>query len=141
MNIKGGMVLEFNFICEQCHNPIKVNKDSLKVYEFKGGQSIRLTYIDCPVCKNRHYVQADNEKTLGLLKDAEQSAITLRLIQLKKIPKFRKNPELIKFEKIRSDLADTRRKLMQNLTGISFVDNSDPEFPYEVKSLRFSRYD
>ena len=52
--------------CQGCGNKFTVNRDTaiFKKEFMVNGQSIFLTYYDCPECGRRHYVQIDNTRSL-----------------------------------------------------------------------------
>ena len=56
-------------ICQKCKESFDVSEENL-VYQKEfmyDGQSIFLTYFDCPKCGRRHFVQIDDQKSKELL--------------------------------------------------------------------------
>lgn len=124
--------------CEDCKEKFRIasgevtNRLSHKK-EFKvKGQSIYLTYYDCPSCGRRHYVQIDDAYSLNLLKDVSRQFIKLAVA--KKKDKEIPQKQSAKFNKSRQHLSDYRMKLMKQYTGKSIHnDETDSNF-----ILRFS---
>ena len=83
------------FQCEDCkkHFPVTADQapNSLKHKKeyVANGQSIFLTYYDCPECGKRHFVQIDDEYSLNKLKHvtAEFRKLTALRIRGKSISK------------------------------------------------------
>lgn len=119
--------------CESCDKMFEVNNGNIKNREFEvNGQSIFLTYYDCPKCGRRHFVQVDDIKSKQML-----VGITIQFAKLssargrgKSIPK--KQSE--RFKKTRQDLSDYRMTLMKEFTG-KLVHDSEAGTDFE---LRFS---
>ena len=96
------------------------------------GQSIFLTYYDCPKCGRRHYVQIDDAVSLNKLKEVSRQFVKLAVANKKgkDIPQ----KQSAKFKKARQHLSDYRMKLMKEYTGKLVHDNeTDSDFV-----LRFS---
>lgn len=118
--------------CEDCHKRFAINKDNVIQREFESnGQSILLTYYDCPDCGRRHFVQIDNKES-GYKLQACKTQMTNLMVLRRKGKNTRKQSE--KFKRTRQDLSDYRTKLMKEFTGKTCYDKeSDSEFV-----LRFS---
>ena len=96
------------------------------------GQSIFLTYYDCPKCGRRHYVQIDDATSLNKLKEVSRQFVKLAV--LKKKGKEIPQKQSAKFKKARQNLSDYRMNLMKEYTGKLLHDNeTDSDFV-----LRFS---
>lgn len=124
--------------CEDCHEKFSVTSgEAINAVTHKRefvveGQSIFLTYYDCPKCGRRHYVQIDDKRSLDILKDVSRQFVRLSVKrkQDKNIPQ----KQLDKFKKNRQHLADYRMGLMKTFTGKSLHDDeTDADF-----ILRFS---
>ena len=124
--------------CEDCKEKFRITAGNAAnavthKKEFNvNGQSIFLTYYDCPKCGRRHYVQIDDKRSLDMLKDVSRQFVRLSVKrkQDKNIPQ----KQLDKFKKNRQHLADYRMGLMKAFTGKSLHDDeTDADF-----ILRFS---
>ena len=126
------------FECEGCKQKFPVTQDQAPnslthKKEFNvNGQSIFLTYYDCPKCGRRHYVQIDDAASLNKLKEVSRQFIKLAV--LKKKDKEIPQKQSAKFKKARQNLSDYRINLMKEYTGKLLHDNeTDSDFV-----LRFS---
>lgn len=124
--------------CEDCHKKFAVTSgEAINAVTHKRefvaeGQSIFLTYYDCPKCGRRHYVQIDDKRSLDMLKDVSRQFV--RLSAKRKQDKNIPQKQLDKFKKNRQHLADYRMGLMKTFTGKSLHDDeTDADF-----ILRFS---
>lgn len=132
-------MVQFNlmFECEDCKKKFPVSQDQgpnslTHKREFvSNGQSIFLTYYDCPHCHKRHFIQIDDKISLQELVKItnEFKALMLKRQKGKNISK--KQSE--KFKKSRYDLSNYRMKLMKEFTGKIAVDETGAEYV-----LRFS---
>jgi hypothetical protein len=96
------------------------------------GQSIFLTYYDCPKCGRRHYVQIDDATSLNKLKEVSRQFVKLAV--LKKKDKEIPQKQSAKFKKARQNLSDYRMNLMKEYTDKLLHNNeTDSDFV-----LRFS---
>ena len=96
------------------------------------GESIFLTYYDCPSCGRRHYVQIDDANSIDQLKEIKRMFISL-MIAKHKDKKISKK-QSAKFKKARQNLSDYRMKLMKEYTG-KLVRSDETE---SYSELRFS---
>lgn len=126
------------FECENCKLRFSVTEDQtanslIHKKEYKlNGQSIFLTYYDCPKCGRRHYVQIDDAVSLNKLKEVSKQFVKLAIA--KKKDKEIPQKQSAKFKKARQNLSDYRMKLMKEYTGKLLHDNeTDSDF-----ILRFS---
>ena len=100
--------------CKDCGHKFLItagNVVSEKEFKNKDGHSIYITYFDCPKCQERHYVQVDNQETLGLKKqclDLFQELAKLKIAKQSISKQQRK-----KFDKSRKTLSDKRFELMK----------------------------
>lgn len=110
--------LNFKIKCKDCQSVVGITKQQITFnvsHKTKDGQTIFLTYFDCPVCKVRHYVQVDNRQTSELRKSV--SMLAARFIAVnrrgKKIPENQKS----KFNKQTNKLKVLRCELMKKWEG------------------------
>lgn len=124
--------------CEDCKRKFEIISDETKSNithkkEYKvNGQSIFLTYYDCPSCGRRHYVQIDDAISLNKLNETKKQFIKLSIAKQK--GKEISQKQSARFKKTRQNLSDYRTKLMKDYTGESIHDDdTDSDF-----ILRFS---
>lgn len=124
--------------CEGCKQKFEITSGEAahsvtRKKEFNvNGQSIFLTYYDCPKCGRRHYVQIDDATSLNKLKEVSRQFVKLAV--LKKKGKEIPQKQSAKFKKARQNLSDYRMNLMKEYTGKLLHDNeTDSDF-----ELRFS---
>lgn len=124
--------------CEDCKEKFRITSGNAvnavtHKKEFNvNGQSIFLTYYDCPKCGRRHYVQIDDATSLNKLKEVSRQFVKLAV--LKKKDKEIPQKQSAKFKKARQNLSDYRMNLMKEYTGKLLHDNeTDSDF-----ELRFS---
>lgn len=124
--------------CEDCKTKFSISADEAvnavtHKKEFNvNGQSIFLTYYDCPKCGRRHYVQIDDAVSLNKLKEVSRQFVKLAVA--KKKGKDIPQKQSAKFKKARQHLSDYRMKLMKEYTG-KLVHNNETDSDFE---LRFS---
>ena len=123
--------------CEECKEKFAVNSgqgpnslENKKKYEIEG-QSIFLTYYDCPSCGRRHFVQIDDEASLRILREvtSQFTKLAAKRKQGNEIPK--RHTE--KFNKSRKHLSNYRLGLMKKYTGKVIFDEVGSKYV-----LRFS---
>lgn len=119
--------------CEDCKEKFQITAgDAVNAVthkkEFKvNGQSIYLTYYDCPKCGRRHYVQIDDAVSLSKLN--EISRLFAKFAVAKKKDKQISKKQSDKFKKARQHLSDYRINLMKQYTGKLIHDNdTDSDF-------------
>ena len=111
-----------------CHNENSLtHKKEFKV----NGQSIFLTYYDCPNCGRRHFVQIDDAKSLEELKSVTADFRRLSNTRLKGKNISKKQSE--NFKKARQHLSDYRTKLMKEFSDKIAIAEDGREY-----ILRFS---
>lgn len=125
------------FECEDCKQKFPVTQDQAPnslthKKEFKSnGQSIFLTYYDCPHCGRRHFVQIDDASSLQELVRVTNEFKSLAVKRQKGKTISKKQSD--KFKKSRQHLSDYRINLMKEFTGKTAVDETGVEY-----TLRFS---
>ena len=112
-----------NIECKKCKSIFMIGPDNItfdKVYEDKDGRSIFLTYFDCPDCRERHYVQVDNQQSHEVKDRTQRMFAQLSVMRSKNkhIPKQQQS----KFNKLRKDLNDRRFELMKQYDGSIVTD-------------------
>ena len=124
--------------CEDCKQKFEITSGEAAhsvthKKEFNvNGQSIFLTYYDCPSCGRRHYVQIDDKTSLNKLREVSQQFVKLSVA--KKKGKTIPQKQSAKFKKARQYLSYYRMNLMKQYTGKLIHDNeTDSDFV-----LRFS---
>lgn len=113
--------MKVKFGCKKClvsqtENPQDVKKE---VKDFNG-QSIDLMYYECPVCRNKNYVQADNIQSKEWLQ--KMFALTKKQIGANRVGQRGKNAG--KARKIQIHLRKVRNELQKELesAGFDFVE-------------------
>lgn len=108
--------------CENCKKRFPVTNDKLTYgKEFKSnGQSIFLTYYDCPHCGKRHFVQIDDAKSKQMLVGV--TVTFTKLAAAKKKGKAISKKQSEKFKKARQNLSGYRMNLMKEFTGKTVID-------------------
>lgn len=125
------------FECEDCKKKFPVMQDQgpnslTHKKEFtSNGQSIFLTYYDCPHCGKRHFVQIDDKSSLQELVRVTNEFKSLMVKRQKGKSISQKQSD--KFKKSRQHLSDYRMTLIKEFTGKSAVDETGTEY-----ILRFS---
>ena len=110
-------MLSIRVKCKECKEKFDVNgtvikEDSIKVIEDDKG--LLITFYECPKCNKRYVVQLDDNETLTILKNIEESSKKLR-------SKIKNSRELQKFSKLREDLKQTRNALNIQYKGKHFM--------------------
>ena len=125
------------FECEDCKKKFPVTQEHApnslthKKEFISNGQSIFLTYYDCPHCNKRHFVQIDDKISLQELVKITNEFKSLMIKRQKGKIISKKQSE--KFKKSRQNLSDYRINLMKEFTGKVAVDETGAEYV-----LRFS---
>ena len=100
--------------CKDCGQEFFISPSNVvseKEFRDKDGQTIFITYFDCPNCQERHYVQVDNQESLVLKTkclDLFQKLAKLKIAK-KSISKQQRN----KFDFSRKKLSEMRFELMK----------------------------
>lgn len=100
--------------CKSCGSKFMISENNVtheKEFKDKNGQTIYITYFDCPHCQDRHYVQVDNNITLRLKKQCLDLFAYLAKFKIAKkpVPSQQHN----KFDKSRKKLSNMRFELMK----------------------------
>lgn len=125
------------FECEDCKQKFPVTQDQASnslthKKEYKSnGQSIFLTYYDCPHCSRRHFVQIDDANSLQELVRVTNEFKSFMIKRQKGKTISKKQSD--KFKKSRQHLSDYRMNLMKEFTGKIAADETGAEY-----ILRFS---
>lgn len=120
--------LKVNIECKNCKKVLEVSSVNTafeKKFIDKDGRSIFLTYFDCPSCKERHYVQIDNLKTIEMKKKTMRMFAKLSVMRNKnqQIPKQQQD----KFNKLRKNLNNRRLELMKQYVNTIVTDTETGE--------------
>ena len=110
-------------ICQRCKEAFNVSEENL-VYQKEfmyDGQSIFLTYFDCPKCGRRHFVQIDDQKSKELLERCKRDFVSLSIAKSKGHKAIKKNRKK-KFDAERKYLSEFRNKLAKEYSGRQVVD-------------------
>ena len=125
------------FECEDCKKRFPVSSEQApnslnhKKEFISNGQSIFLTYYDCPHCGKRHFVQIDDATSLQELVKVTEEFRKITIMQRKGISISKKQSE--HFKKSRQHLSDYRINLMKEFAGKTAIDVAGIEY-----TLRFS---
>lgn len=116
--------------CEAKHQVVvgMVKKQEMKIEEI--GESIWLTYFDCPSCGARNFVQVDDSYTNELLKT--ETDLMIKVMKQKKFGKVPHRKQSEKYKRISNDLAESRKTLMESLTG-KYVIESETNERFELQ--------
>lgn len=109
-------------ICQKCKSSFDISEENLvyqKEYSYEG-QSIFLTYFDCPKCNRRHFVQIDNQKSKELLERCKMDFTRLSIAKSK--GQVIKNNRKKKFDAERKYLSKFRNELAKEYSGRQVVD-------------------
>lgn len=109
--------------CSKCKHNFIVNRDNVifnRHYKDEKGQSIFLTYFDCPECQERHFVQIDNTFSTDIRRKVQKMFIKFSVMnkQNKSIPKQQQD----KFNKLKDNLKKKRFELMKKYDGSEVTD-------------------
>ena len=123
--------------CEDCKKrfPVSSNVAANSIThkkEFKvNGQSIFLTYYDCPHCGKRHFVQIDDTNSMQELARVSSEFVKLN-VAMKRGKRISKR-QSEKFKESRQHLAEYRMNLMQEYTGKVVIDVTG--IPYTLRFI------
>lgn len=110
--------LNFKIKCKECNSLVDITQQRTTFnipHKDKNGQSILLTYFDCPVCQARHFVQADSRQTSELRKSV--STLAVRSMAAKRKGKIIPEKQRLKFNKQKDKLKALRYDLMKEWEG------------------------
>lgn len=127
----------FSVRCHECGYtlPVKEGASSFKYgveYKDKDGQSIWLTYFDCPSCGKRHYVQIDDSMSKEYLKKATSMFNRYAVIRRKGATISKR--QLDKLDSAKRKLSSVRLELMQKYSDKELYNVSDCKW----ESIKFS---
>lgn len=100
--------------CKNCEHKFLITNGNVtheKEFKTKDGQSIYITYFDCPKCQERHYVQVDDQKSLGL--KTKTLDLFQKLARLKIAKQSISKQQRKEFDISRKKLSAKRFELMQ----------------------------
>ena len=110
-------------ICQKCKSSFDISEENLvyqKEYSYEG-QSIFLTYFDCPKCGRRHFVQIDDQKSKELLERCKRDFVSLSIAKSKGHKAIKKNRKK-KFDAERKYLSELRNELVKEYSGRQVMD-------------------
>lgn len=127
----------FSVRCHECGHtlPVMAGMSSFKYgaeYKDKDGQSIWLTYFDCPSCGKRHYVQIDDSTSKEYLKKA--TSMFNRLAASRRKGSTISSRQIGKLDSTKRKLSSVRLELMQKYSGKELYNVSDCKW----ESIKFS---
>lgn len=123
--------MQTKVICKECKETFDINRDNVnfeKPFIDENGQSIFITYFDCPSCKERHYVQVDNIHTLGTKKKVQMMFGKMCVMRNKN--KVISKQQQDKFKNLREKLNNCRFELMKQYEDLLVTNTETGE---EVK--------
>lgn len=111
--------------CIQCEKEMSIGAPELKRVQAStvDGEHLWLMYFDCTHCGTRNFVQVDNDKTQKLLKD--EAKLMLTVIKMKRHGKSCSKRLSEKRKRISDDLAKTRKKLAEYVSGQVVINDED----------------
>ena len=105
--------------CDNCDNLVNLSSDGEilkhKVKHVCEGETIYLTYFDCPKCHKRFYVQIDNDSTL--MKYKQCYSLMVKLSANRKQHKPVNHNKSGKFKDLRAKLSTERFELVRKYDG------------------------
>lgn len=122
MNDEVQIIMNIKAICQRCKETFDVSGKNL-VYQKEfmyDGQSIFLTYFDCPKCGRRHFVQIDDQKSKELLERCKRDFVSLSIAKSK--GQSNKKNRKKKFDAERKYLSEFRNKLAKEYSGRYVMD-------------------
>lgn len=127
----------FSVRCHKCGYtlPVKDGASSFRYgaeYKDKDGQSIWLTYFDCPSCGERHYVQIDDSMSTQYLKKA--ASMFNRYAAMRRRGMTVSQRQIAKLDSTKSRLSSIRLELMQKYSDKELYNVSDCKW----ESIKFS---
>lgn len=109
--------VDFRAECRKCKHEFDISQNVRHnvAYEDQYGRSILLTYYDCPSCGMRHFVQADNSASVGMLLAVRKDVARIACAKSKgrKIPVKMQD----KYTKHNRHLDAYRTRLMRDWSG------------------------
>lgn len=117
-----------NIQCTKCKRLFPTNNENLKYqvpFRDESGRSFLLSFVDCPNCGERNFVQADNGETIALLREVKKDFMKLAAQKAKHMTISKK--QLARFEKERKHLSELRIKLLDTIEGSLLKDTVSGE--------------
>lgn len=114
--------------CKRCKNLFSKSSTDIvfdKRFEDVNGRSIFITYLDCPHCQERHFVQIDDIHSREIKKKIKKMFIKLSVMRNKNIsiPKQQQN----KFNSLQNNLKISRFELMKQYEDSIVTDTETGE--------------
>lgn len=122
--------LNLKLKCIKCKSLIDVHQRKDYIYKVKcttdENKDIWITYIDCPECRHRHYVQIDDTETNRIKNDclSVMSSILKKSVNGKEIPQQQQQ----KYKKLNKRLNELRSELVLKLVGKELTDSDGNKF-------------
>lgn len=118
--------------CKACSVRFVLSSKNVKKgeYQTRTGETIWCTYYDCPKCGKRYYVQVDNVETNGMV--IELTGMMARIVRARRKNKSIANKQA-KYDKLVTDLADTRSKLAKMYNGTTITSACGVDIVLEVQ--------
>lgn len=123
LNDEVQIIMNIKAICQRCKETFDVSGENLvyqKEFVVYDGQSIFLTYFDCPKCGRRHFVQIDDQKSKELLERCKRDFVSLSIAKSK--GQSNKKNRKKKFDAERKYLSEFRNKLAKEYSGRYVMD-------------------
>ena len=123
-------MLNIKFKCSKCKSLIDVHQRKDYIYKIKcitdEGKDVWITYIDCPECRHRHYVQVDDVETNGIKNNclSVMSSILKKSINGKEIPPQQQH----KYKKLNKKLNELRSELILKVIGKALIGSDGNKF-------------
>lgn len=120
-------LLNVKIKCCKCNTLIDVNERKDFIYKREctdeSGKQLWITYIDCPTCKHRHYVQIDDVETNKYKNECTSvmTAILRKGVSGKGVPQSQRT----KYKKLDKKLNDLRLALIKSYVGKRLKDKQD----------------
>lgn len=95
--------------CKREYNAFinEIEKENVLFKKLNGGELIHFQYFNCPECRAKNYVQADNAESISVLEECKKKAV--RQIALNR--KGRRGKQSEKAKKSRTHLENIRKSL------------------------------
>lgn len=122
--------LNIKFRCTKCKSLIDVHQRKDYIYKIKcttgENKDVWITYIDCPECRHRHYVQIDDVETNGIKNNclSVMSSILKKSVNGKEIPQQQQQ----KYKKLNKRLNELRSELVLKFVGKELTDSDGNKF-------------
>lgn len=102
--------------CQDCNHRFVITKTDLKSFKTNmSGQSIKITYCDCPLCLDLNVLQFDNDTTMRMVDGLGKRS--MRLGALRSVNEGLYVKELEGAKKLSDDLTVIRKSLMLEVSG------------------------